>query len=252
MSPFEPQDRHKSSIRSKVWSQLRSIALPDSRFHHDYSSFIPDFIGSTTATSLLCALECYIFAPIIFIAPDNCLQELRFRALKDGKVVFITTYGIRRGFWVLDPMVIKEDKWEVTASLDGRERYGRHVTLKELQEWKVRIELMVTGTGAVNLQGLRFGKGHGFFDLERAMLSEIKVVTHETKVLGVPHECQVLDEELVGEEWDTACDFIITNEKTIEVEGAKKPDCGILWERLAKGMLEGIEPLRELREMQNR
>jgi len=148
-------------------------------------------------------------------------------------------------------MVIEEDKWEVAASLDGMERYGRHITLKELQERKIRIELMVTGTGALNLQGLRFGKGHGFFDLEWAMLSEINVVTHETKVLGVVHECQVLDEELVGEEWDTACDFIITNERTIEVEGTKKPDCGILWERLAKGMLEEIEPLRELREMQD-
>ena len=29
------------------------------------------------------------------------------------------------------------------------------------------IDYMVTGTGAINMDGVRFGKGHGFFDAEQ-------------------------------------------------------------------------------------
>jgi len=69
-------------------------------------------------------------------------------------------------------MVIEEDKWEVAASLDGMERYGRHITLKELQERKIRIELMVTGTGLSIFKAFVLGKVTVLY-LEWAMLSEI-------------------------------------------------------------------------------
>lgn len=239
---------HKSSIRNKVWTQLRKVALPDSRFHHDYSSFIADFKGSSSATDLLDALPAYKNADLIFIAPDNCIQELRYRALKDGKTVLVTTYGIRRGFWVLDPREIPEARWEMASLLDGMERIGRHVTLKDIRGMQ-KIGLMVTGTGAINHKGLRFGKGHGFFDLEWAMLYSIGVVDASTQTVAVVHECQVLDEELRGEEWDTGCDFVVTNERVIVVDEACKPSCGILWDKLAEGMIDDIEPLSELRNM---
>jgi 5-formyltetrahydrofolate cyclo-ligase len=63
------------------------------------------------ATDLLTSLPAYRDADILFIAPDNCIQELWDRALKDGKAVLVTTYGICRGFWLLDPQVIREENW---------------------------------------------------------------------------------------------------------------------------------------------
>ncbi|KAL5322979.1 hypothetical protein ACEPPN_007505 [Leptodophora sp. 'Broadleaf-Isolate-01'] len=237
---------HKASIRSKVWSQLRQVAIPDSRFHHDYSSFIADFQGSTIATNHITSLPCYKNAKTIFIAPDNCIQELRYRTLKDGKTVLVTTYGIRRGFWILDPKAIPSERWEMASLLDGMERIGRHVTLRDIESMK--IDLMVTGTGAINLEGLRFGKGHGYFDLEWALLYSIGAAGKNTQTVAVVHECQVLDEDLQGEAWDTGCDFVVTNERVIVVKDARKPDCGILWDQLQDGMLEDIEPLRELKE----
>ncbi|CZR57864.1 uncharacterized protein PAC_07753 [Phialocephala subalpina] len=242
-------ESHKHLIRTKVWSQLRKVALPDSRFHHDYSSFIADFEGSSAATDLLVSLPAYKNADLLFIAPDNCIQALRYRALKDGKTVLVTTYGIRRGFWILDPNEIHESKWEMASMLDGMERIGRHIALAEITKLPMDIGLMVTGTGAINYKGLRFGKGHGFFDLEWAILYTIGKVNKKTKTIAVVHECQVLDEELRGEVWDTGCDFVVTNKKIIEVEDASKPNCGILWDKLEEGMLEDIEPLRELRSM---
>ncbi|PVH74442.1 5-formyltetrahydrofolate cyclo-ligase [Cadophora sp. DSE1049] len=250
MPSSESSPSHKSLIRTKVWAELRKVAIPDSRFHHDYSSFIADFQGSSRATDLLTSLPCYQKAETIFIAPDNCIQELRYRALRDGKTVLVTTYGIRRGFWVLNPKDIPRERWEMASLLDGMERLGRHVTLAEIESMK--IDLMVTGTGAINLQGLRFGKGHGYFDLEWAMLYSIGAVGKSTQTVAVVHECQVLDEELRGEEWDTGCDFVVTNEKVIEVKGASKPTCGILWDKLEEGMLGDIEPLRDLKDTRHR
>jgi 5-formyltetrahydrofolate cyclo-ligase len=242
-------ESHKSLIRSKVWSQLRHVAIPDSRFHHDYSSFIADFKGSTEATDLLGSLPAYQNAEILFIAPDNCIQELRYRALKDGKTLLVTTYGIRRGFWILNPKEIQERQFEIASLLDGMEKLGRHVTLADIKNTTKHIGLMVTGTGAINHAGLRFGKGHGFFDLEWAMLHSIGVVDALTQTAAVVHECQVLDQELQGEEWDTGCDFVVTNQRVIEVVGASKPTCGILWEKLEEGMLDDVEPLKELQAM---
>jgi 5-formyltetrahydrofolate cyclo-ligase len=247
----------KSLIREKVWSQLRNVALPDSRFHHDYSSFIADFLGSIDATTLLTSLPCYQYASIIFIAPDNCLRGLRYRALLDGKKVLVTTYGIRRGFFLLDPVAIDRSKYEICSLLDGMELYGRHESLSEigtlLSKLEMKIPLMVTGTGAISSRnGLRFGKGHGFFDLEWGMLYSLGFVNEETKTVALVHECQVLDEELVGAEWDTGCDFVVTEKRIIEVEEARKPSCGILWESLEVDMLEDIEPLRQLRGLETR
>lgn len=241
---------NKSLVREQVWSELQRVALPDSRFHHDYSSFIADFIGSSAATNLLASLYCYKEASILFIAPDNCLRELRYRALQDGKKVLVTTYGIRRGFFLLDPMAIESGKWEVASFLDGVELYGRHISLTEIKAayGTSKIPLMVTGTGAISSRnGLRFGKGHGFFDLEWGMLFSIGVVDRQTSTVAVCHECQVVDEELLGEEWDTGCDFVVTSEKINEVKGVQKPTKGIIWEKLKRDVLEGVEPLGELK-----
>lgn len=154
---------------------------------------------------------------------------------------------------MLDPRAIEEEKWEMASMLDGMERLGRHVTLADIKSMcgGSKISLMATGTGAINHAGLRFGKGHGYFDLEWAMLYEHGVIDEQTKTIAVVHECQVLDEELVGEQWDTGCDFVVTNKRVIGVDGSSKPTCGILWDRLEKGMMDDIEPLRELKIMKS-
>jgi 5-formyltetrahydrofolate cyclo-ligase len=240
-------ENHKSSIRAKVWSDLRNVAYPDSRFHYDFSGFIADFQGSQDAADRLMELLCYTRSKIIFIAPDNCLEYLREKTLEAGKKILMTTYGIRRGFWLLDPEEIPPDKYLYAATLDGMEKLGRSVLLMEIEAMQLLVDLMVTGTGAINMEGIRFGKGHGFFDLEWGMLYTSKVVRQETTTVAIVHDCQVLDEKLIPEEFDTVCDIVVTPTRVLNVEGVKKPVCGILWERLEPGMINDIPPLQELR-----
>ena len=75
---------HKSTVRERVFSELRKVAYPDSRFHYDFGEFITDFQGSSAATDRLMAHRFYQQSQCLFITPDNCLEELRYRTLQDG------------------------------------------------------------------------------------------------------------------------------------------------------------------------
>lgn len=251
--------QHKIDIRNQVWEKLRKVAYPDSRFHWDFAEFIADFKGSDIATDLILNSDFFKNSlnlnnnklNLIFVTPDNCLELLRYKLLLNNIPFLMTTYGIKRGFYLIDPNKIKNEFYYYAATLDGMEKFGIHVNLNDLKNLNIFIPLMITGTGAINDKGIRFGKGHGFFDLEWAILSSINCVDLiKTKCLAVVHDVQLLNGiDLKPEIFDTVCDYIVTNSKIIYVENAKKPNCGVLWDVLAPGMLQDIEPLNELYEL---
>lgn len=241
---------HKSAVRDRVFAQLREVAFPDSRFHYDFGEFITDFQGSAQAQQRLVEHPAYRQAECLFITPDNCLEMLRYQALRDGKRVLMTTYAIRRGFWLLDPATIPADRLLYAATLDGMERHGRPLTLAQIRDELPRVDYMVTGTGAINEEGVRFGKGHGFFDAEWGMLYRIGKITLATPAAALVHDCQVLQETLYPEVFDTVADFVFTPTRTIHVTAPHKPDCGIVWDLLDPHMYDTIPPLQELRAME--
>lgn len=246
--------QHKADVRARVWEQLRQVAYPDSRFHYDFSSFITDFQGSEDANRTLLAQPCFRDSTCVFITPDNCLEYLREQALEAGIKVLTTTYGIRRGFKLLDPTLIDQSLYKYASTLDGMEKVASPVSLAEIVDMRLQIGLMVTGTGAINDQGIRFGKGHGFFDLEWAMLYSLGVVDTTTFTAAVVHDCQILRDQLVPEVYDTVCDLVVTPTRMFsrvdDGGAAAKPTCGILWDRLEPNMLQDIPPLQELKARQ--
>lgn len=239
---------HKASVRERVWSQLRKVAVPDSRFHFDFGEFIADFEGGEAAVQRLIDHRYYRDADFVFITPDNCLDRLRLQALRDGKTVLMTTYSIKRGFWLLDPATISTDLYLYASTLDGMEKVARPVDLEAIKTLPP-VEYMVTGTGAINMEGVRFGKGHGFFDAEWGILYRLGRIDANTPAAAVVHDCQVLDEKLTPDVFDTVADVIFTPTRTIEVSAPHKPTVGILWDRLDPHMYETIPPLQQLRQM---
>ncbi|MCQ9156420.1 5-formyltetrahydrofolate cyclo-ligase [Acidomonas methanolica] len=242
---------HKASVRGKVFEELRKVAFPDSRFHFDFGAFITDFEGSASAVDRLVAHDDYRQADVIFITPDNCIEQLRHRALCDGKRVLTTTYSIKRGFWLLDPSRIAPERRLYAATLDGMEREAEHYTLDAIRHTIPKVDYLVTGTGAINTKGVRFGKGHGFFDVEWAMMYRIGVIGADSPVAAVVHDCQVLQEDLYPEPFDTVADTIFTPTTTWKVPAPHKPTCGILWDLLDPHMLATIPPLQELQRMEH-
>jgi len=239
---------NKSEARAAVWSKLIKVAKPDSRFHFDFNEYIPDFIGSREATARLTKLPIYTQARNLFITPDNCLERLRAQTVRDGKTQIVSTYGIRRGLVVLEPNDVPDGLADYAVLLDALETLGRHISLAEMQQ-HYPLDLIVTGASAVNHAGIRFGKGHGFFDLEWAIFYQIGVVDQHTPVVALVHDCQVVNLELTPSPYDTICDFIVTPTRLIRVENTQKPTNGVIWDKLEPDMLDDIPPLRELKQM---
>jgi 5-formyltetrahydrofolate cyclo-ligase len=234
-------------MRARIWSALRTVARPDSRFHWDFSSFITDYEGSEEGAERIRQLPAWQQAGLLFITPDNNLEPLRRRAMEDGKPFVMSTYGIARGFLYLDParVAFADHRW--AATLDGMDRAAQPMTLHEVAALGA-FDVLVTGASAISTSGIRFGKGHGYFDLEWAMFSEMGCLAANPVVIAAGHDCQVVEIDLAGSEFDTRVDLIVTPTRTIEVPAHQGHQPGrVVWERLKPGMEARIPPLQELR-----
>jgi len=231
-------------VRERIWSRLKQVARPDSRFHLNFAEVIPDFVGSDRATDRL-VREAFYGGDYAFITPDNCLVDLRRRMLLAGKSMVVSTYGIYRGFYLLEPDMVPKGAELYAAWLDGIEHFGRPISLKEVAQ-RGRFDFMVTGASAVSLDGVRFGKGHGFFDLEWGMFTDVGIVDESTPVAAVVHDVQVVEDKLFPSPTDIIVDVIATPERLIHVERRAARPRGIKWELLDPGQIENTPPLKEL------
>ncbi|MGC9961564.1 MAG: 5-formyltetrahydrofolate cyclo-ligase [Acidimicrobiales bacterium] len=232
-------------VREQVWTALRSVARPDSRFHWDFGSYICDFEGSDVCSEQLRGFPSWANSDLMFITPDNSTEDVRRAAIAEGKRFLMTTYGIRRGFLLLDPGDVPEGDTRYAATLDGMDRYARPVDLEEVAKLG-HIGLLVTGGSAVSLDGLRVGKGHGYFDLEWALLSEVGSTDESTEIVDVVHDCQVVDIEVEAAEHDVRVDWIVTPTRVIRVEGPPRPAGRVRWELIGGTEFELIPPVLEL------
>ncbi len=233
--------------RVMIWQELLKVAKPDSRFSFDFAEFITDYEGSELCTANLCQQTFYKDAKVIFITPDNNLETLREQAIRDKKIILITNYGITRGVFLLRPEWVPSGKEELASTLDGIQRFWQHRTLKQLKEEIEYIDLLVSGASAITPSGIRFGKGHGYFDLEWAMFYTKGMVDESSVVVAVGHDCQVVDVDVRVQAHDTAIDYIITPSRVMETrQEFPKPTQGVLWAVLPAEMKAAIPPLQEL------
>lgn len=234
-------------VREKIWEKLRPVARADSRFHLNFAEVIPDFEGSADAIDRLVTQPFYTRGNYAFITPDNGLVELRRRMLEAGKSLVVSTYGIYRGFYLLEPGMVPKGQELFAAWLDGLEHFGRPITLAEIAD-RGRFDFMVTGASAVSKEGVRFGKGHGFFDLEWGMFTELGIVDEATPVAALVHDVQVVEDRLYPSETDILVDLIATPTRLIEVERGRRPR-GVKWELLTPEQIAATPPLQELQQM---
>jgi 5-formyltetrahydrofolate cyclo-ligase len=224
-------------LRRVVWERLARVARPDSRFNLDFSRFIPDFEGSDSCAEAIRELPEYQEAVTLFVTPDNNLERFRVRALRDGKRLVVATYAMSRGFVVVEPASVPARQREVAALLDGMDRFGRPLTLADLRELG-RIDLVVSGAAAVSREGVHFGKGHGYLDLEWGLLTELALANNKTPVVVSVHACQVVHETVPHAPYDVTVDVIVTPKEILRcVPPLPKPQ-GIFWDRVPFELLQ--------------
>jgi hypothetical protein len=85
------------------------------------------------------------------------------------------------------------------------------------------------------------------------MFSEIHCLADDPLVVCAVHDCQVVDLNLVGSEFDTRVDLIVTPTQTIFIPKEHGHQPGrVIWDRLEPGIVERIPPLQELRQWQQK
>lgn len=232
--------------REQVWDGLRAVARPDARFHLRFADFIPDFEGSTAAIDRLLALSAFRSARHVFVTPDNSLVELRRRLLVAGVSLVVSSYNMARGFYALRPGTVPAGHELYAAWLDGVEHFGEPLSLADLAALGP-FDGVVTGASAVAASGVRFGRGHGFFDLEWRIFSDMGLVSDRTPVATVVHDVQVLDKRLYPGPDDVLVDWICTPSRTLAVPRETPRPRGVRWDRIDPEQCESNPALQELR-----
>ncbi len=235
-------------IRQRIWDSLKAVARPDTRFHLSFSEFIPDFEGVEQATDRIVDLAAWKDCQLAFVTPDNSMTELRRRLIVEGKAFVMSTYNMQRGFLYMEPGIVPPQAAPFAAWLDGMEHFARSINLAELTEIG-RFDFLATGASAVTKDGIRFGKGHTYFDLEWGMFTDLGLVDEKTPVVAIVHDVQVVDDHLNASETDIQVDYIATPSRLATVERRSRRPRGIKWDRLTRNEIVEIPPLKELARM---
>jgi 5-formyltetrahydrofolate cyclo-ligase len=210
-----------------------------------FGDFIPDFEGADAATGRLLALPAFSAAHHVFVTPDNSLVELRRRLLVAGASLVVPSYNMARGFYRLRPGSVPPGHELHAAWLDGVAHFGEPVSLADLSVLGA-FDFVVTGSWAVAASGVRFGRGHGYFDLEWRIFSSMGLVNEHTPVATVVHDVQVLDKQLFPSPADILVDAICTPTRTLAVARETPRPRGIVWSEISPEQIEANPTLNEL------
>jgi 5-formyltetrahydrofolate cyclo-ligase len=230
-------------LRTSVWPRLRAVARPHPLLGFDFDNFIADFDGSDRCADRVRELPAYRSATTVFVTPDESTGLLRQHVLTDGKVLVVTSFGISSGFRRVRPDELPDGGPEQAASMDWLHQRAATVSLAELAG--AGIGLLVTGAGAVADGGIRMGKGHGYFDLEWAMLSEIGALGEAPTVVGVVHDCQRLPLAVRAAAHDVPLDLVVTPSGVEEVVVDRSPG-RVHWPLLTVERASHMPPVVEL------
>jgi len=233
----------KSAARKAVWDTLQ--AKRAARFPFPPHGRIPNFAGAQEAAARLLAHPVFRRVRVIKVNPDSPQRWVRQLALERGITVITPTPRLKGAFRKLDPARIPREHYAEAATLKRGGKWGDDVSLDELP----KVDLVVMGSVAVTRGGRRLGKGHGYADLEYALLRELgnPAVPLATTV----HPLQVVDAFPV-EAHDTPLTLIATPQELIVVKRRRRAPRGIDWQRLPKEALEEMPVLAELRTRRGR
>ncbi len=237
---------NKVHLATEISATFALHARHDSRFGRDFSRFIPGFDGSERAAQRLSEESAYRGSRYIFVTPDNALQPFRHRALLDGKTMVMPSYGLHRGFLLLEAEAVPSGHELFASWLDGVDQFAREVSLAALRD-RGPFDLVVAGTSAVTTRGQRFGMGHHYLDVEWGMFAQLHLVRTNTSVAVLVHDTQLCTAPLQPSVTDVLADLVVTPTRTLHVADVERPTA-LDW-TLVDADLRVTSPLREMRDL---
>jgi 5-formyltetrahydrofolate cyclo-ligase len=235
-------DRHrmrpKDEVRREVWRSMDREGV--SRFP-GAEGRIPNFADAKAAAERLARHPRWTAAETIKANPDSPQTHARRLALVQGKTLVMAVPRLRdqHPFRLLDPRRLSDEQLREAATIKGAMRHGEVIDLDQVPE----LDLVLTGSVAVNLDGARLGKGGGFSDLEYGLLCESGKIDRHTTVATTVHQIQILSEKLLMTPHDIPLDLISTPRALIEAAGDLRRPPGILWDHLQPPQIHEIPVL---------
>jgi len=230
--------RPKDEVRADVWRAMDRDGV--SRFPGAQGR-IPNFAGAKAAAERLARHPDWIRAQTLKVNPDSPQTHARRIALTQGKLLVMAVPRLRdqHPFRLLDPRRLSDAEVREAATIKGALRYGRVIDLDEVPE----LDLVLTGSVAVNLTGARIGKGGGFSDLEYGLLRESGKIDRRTVIATTVHPIQIVRENLLMTGHDIPVNLVATPRAVIEVDGAYRRPGGVLWDHLQPPQIHEIPVL---------
>lgn len=230
----------KSEARIAIWKALVEHRV--ARFPFPLKGRIPNFDGADRASARLLEHDVLRSAKCVKVNPDSPQRYVRKGLLDRGVVVITPTPRLQGGFYRLDPGKIPKEHYWDAASMKMGGQWGEALRLDQLPH----IDAIVMGCVAVTRDGRRLGKGHGYADLEYAILRELGHPA--VPVATTVHALQIL-EDFPTEAHDVPVSIVATPAQLIQVAEPLPKPAGIDWSSLTAGALEEMPVLAELKAM---
>lgn len=235
----------KDQLRDTIWTALQESGAGIGKIWDS----IPNFLGAETAAEKLSQLPIWKDAKVIKSNPDSPQIPVRYRALRDGKLLYMPVPELAKAFpfVLLDPAKLtkKDIPFAEAAHKDGALKYGQRVQFSDM----LPMDLLVVGCVAVSRNGGRTGKGAGFADLELGIFREMGIIPAHAKLVTTVHELQVVgNERLTLQTHDSPLDWIVTPSEVIETNTNYPQPKGVYWETVLQEQFAAIPFLQKLRE----
>lgn len=226
-----------------VWEKIKPYALPP----FPVEGRIPNFKGAKEAAERLTSIPEWRNASLVKSNPDSPQRWVRLAALREGKLLLMATPRLREGFLLLDPNSVPPSKYSEASTIRGAFKWGRKLrTVDELLNSVSKVDFVIEGSVAIDLDGRRIGKGAGYGDLEFGILTELGLMDVKVPIATTVHDVQVLEGPLPQDPWDVPLSFAFTPTKSLKFEPLNRPK-GILWQYLSEEKVREIPILRELK-----
>ncbi len=196
----------KKLLREEIWTKLETSG--SARFPLPCYGRIPNFAGSEKAAEQVKLLEEWKNAKVVFVNPDYAQRKVREYALLDGKILVMASPRLKRGYVVVDPKNVKGIE-NFASTIRGAFKYGKMVSPQGMP----KPDLIIEGSVAVDVNGHRLGKGHGYGDVE---IEALKRMFGEIPVVTTVHDIQVVD-VVPFEEKDEKVSLIVTPTRLIRI-----------------------------------
>jgi 5-formyltetrahydrofolate cyclo-ligase len=235
--------RQKEDIRRRIWSKMEETHV--ARFPMPIYGRIPNFEGADEAARKLADTESFRSAKTVFCCPDSPQRWVRSTILKEGKTLIMASPRLSKDFILLNPQHIDPKSYGEASTIAGAFRFGKHVGPPD-----IKVDLKVTGSVAVTVDGGRVGKGGGYSDIEYGLLREFNCINETTPIATTVHDMQVVVWVPMDPTHDMPLDIIATPTRLIQTRTRIQRPRGISWDILSDENIKAIPLLAALRESQ--